>query len=99
MLMRYRAFVFLVVILGVFVSVKISSFSKNEGGKSLAYPKFRLDPQVDVYHGVEVKDPFRYLEDLDSIETKSWVKAQNDLTFDYLKKIPEREAIYARLES
>ncbi|MES2199787.1 MAG: prolyl oligopeptidase family serine peptidase [Chlamydiota bacterium] len=58
-----------------------------------------MDSKVDNYHGVEVKDPYRYLEDLDSEETKEWVQAQNLLTFDYLSQIPEREAIRKRLES
>lgn len=65
---------------------------------SLSYPNRRHDVQVDNYHGVEVKDPFRYLEDSDCEDTKKWIQEQNVLTFDYLKQIPEREAIRKRLE-
>ncbi|HUV14905.1 MAG TPA: prolyl oligopeptidase family serine peptidase, partial [Acidobacteriota bacterium] len=65
---------------------------------SFQYPESRTVDHVDVYHGVEVKDPYRWLEDLDSDETKSWVEAQNRLTFGYLEDLPTREQLRARLE-
>ena len=48
------------------------------------YPPTRKSDQVDDYHGVIVADPYRWLEELDSAETKAWVEAQNKLTFGYL---------------
>jgi prolyl oligopeptidase len=65
----------------------------------ITYPAARHDDVVDDYHGTKVADPFRWLEDDNSDETKAWVKAQNVVTFDYLKSIPERETIAARLKS
>jgi prolyl oligopeptidase len=63
----------------------------------LEYPDSpRLDV-VDVLHGVEVADPYRWLEDLDSEETREWIEAQNALTFDYLGQIPAREQIRERI--
>ncbi|HEY4597795.1 MAG TPA: prolyl oligopeptidase family serine peptidase, partial [Thermoanaerobaculia bacterium] len=53
--------------------------------------------QVDEYHGVKVADPYRWLEDLDSQQTRDWVAAQSRLTADYLAAIPEREPIRKRL--
>jgi prolyl oligopeptidase len=64
----------------------------------LSYPPTRKGTQVDVYHGTSVADPYRWLEDTDSPETKAWVAAQNRVTFGYLNSIPERGAIRARLE-
>ena len=61
------------------------------------YPATRTTNQVDVYHGVTVADPYRWLEDDNSPETKSWVEAQNKVTFDFLKKIPQRDAIRKRM--
>jgi prolyl oligopeptidase len=61
------------------------------------YPATATTNQVDVYHGVTVKDPYRWLEDDNSAATKAWVEAQNKVTFDYLATIPERAAIKARL--
>lgn len=52
---------------------------------------------VDTYFGVEVKDPYRWLEDDRSAETAEWVKAENEVTFDYLNKIPFREELKKRL--
>lgn len=51
----------------------------------------------DTYFGTEVEDPYRWLEDDNSAETAGWVKTQNELTFDYLNKLPYREKINARL--
>ena len=64
---------------------------------SLNYPETRQGNQIDTYHGVEVSDPYRWLEDPDSEETKAWVEAQNQVTFGYLNQIPQREAIKNRL--
>src|SRR5437868_13547123 len=63
----------------------------------LAYPVAHKTEVADDYHGTKVPDPYRWLEDLDSPETKAWVEAENKLTFDYLNQIPERAAIKARL--
>jgi prolyl oligopeptidase len=63
----------------------------------LEYPVTRATNQVDVYHGVSVADPYRWLEDDNSPETKTWVEAQNKITFGYLGQIPQRKAIQERL--
>jgi len=62
-----------------------------------APPPTRASEQVDDYHGRQVADPFRWLEDTDAPETAAWVSAQNAVTFAYLAAIPEREAIRKRL--
>lgn len=54
---------------------------------------------VDTYFGIEVKDPYRWLEDDMSEETGEWVKAQNEVTFGYLDTIPFREELKKRLTS
>ncbi|XDE62537.1 prolyl oligopeptidase family protein [Arthrospira platensis BEA 1257B] len=63
----------------------------------LIYPHTRQSDQVDEYHGIQVTDPYRWLEDLDSDETKAWVTAQNQVTFDYLSTIPSRQKLSDRL--
>jgi len=63
----------------------------------LAYPVAHQGDQVDDYHGVKVADPYRWLEDDNSAETKAWVEAENKVTFSYLDTIPERAAIKDRL--
>lgn len=61
------------------------------------YPVARKIDCVETYHGIEVADPYRWLEDPDSEETREWIDAQNRLTFGYLEDIPERESIKQRL--
>ena len=63
----------------------------------LRYPPARQDTQVDDYFGTPVADPYRWLEDVDASETRSWIDAENALSFAYLGAIPEREAIRQRL--
>lgn len=61
------------------------------------YPASTRGTTVDTYHGTQVADPYRWLEDLDSLETQSWVAAQNQLTMPFLSKLPAREKLKARL--
>ena len=61
------------------------------------YPISRQDDIIDVYHGVEVRDLYRWLENPDSEETQAWIKAQNKLTFDYLANIATRKSLNQRL--
>ncbi len=61
------------------------------------YPAARRSDQVDDYHGTKVADPYRWLEDVDSEETRAWIKAENRLTNSYLEKIPARAGIRRRL--
>jgi prolyl oligopeptidase len=61
------------------------------------YPAARKSDQTDDYHGVKVADPYRWLEDLDSAETRAWVEAENKLSFGFLESIPQRTAIKERL--
>ena len=49
------------------------------------------------YHGIEVADPYRWLEDPDSSESRAWIDAQNSLTTKYLDGIASREEIRKRL--
>lgn len=69
----------------------------NKVTATLQYPNTRVSDQQDTYHGVVVPDPYRWLEDTDSEETAAWVKAQNAVTFDWLKQCPDRERIQERL--
>lgn len=64
----------------------------------LVYPETRRQEVVDDYHGVQVADPYRWLEDDTSAETQAWVKAQNEVTLPWLRAIPGREVLRARLE-
>lgn len=64
-----------------------------------APPATRTGSQVDTYHGVEISDPYRWLEDdvRTSADVAAWVEAENKHTQAYLDAIPQREAIRKRL--
>ena len=62
------------------------------------YPRSKTVDVFDTYHGQVVSDPYRWLEDLDSEETQSWVKTQNQFTDQYLTTLPEIEAIKTILD-
>ncbi len=63
----------------------------------ITYPKTKKGEVVDTYFGTKVADPYRWLEDDRSAETKAWVEAQNKVTQNYLNKIPFREGIKNKL--
>jgi len=67
--------------------------------QSAEYPKTKTVEHVDTYHGVQVQDPYRWLETdvRESDEVRAWVEAQNEVTFGYLEGIPERSTIRKRL--
>jgi len=64
---------------------------------TVQYPVTKVIAQSDNYHGKSIDDPFRWLEDVDSADTKDWVKRQNKVTLDYLTTATRRNAIRDRL--
>ena len=67
---------------------------------AVEYPATATVQHVDTYHGVDVADPYRWLEDdvRESDAVQEWVEAQNEVTFAYLASIPERDVIEERLK-
>lgn len=74
----------------------VATWAQSDGAP-LVYPKAKTVDQVDDYHGTKVADPYRWLEDADSPDTKAWVQEEDKLTFSYLEKISYRGAIRDRL--
>jgi prolyl oligopeptidase len=75
------------------------STMKKESPKAFAYPHSKKSDVSDTYFGVEVKDPYRWLEDDTSAATAEWVTAQNNVTFGFLNSIPYRQAVQKRIEA
>src|ERR1700732_3530252 len=61
------------------------------------YPSAPTSNQVDDYFGTKVPDPYRPLENPDSPESRKWIEAEDKITFDFLRTIPERDGIRKRL--
>ncbi len=74
-------------------SLQTSDMSRT----SVEYPETKKSDVVDEYFGTKVPDPYRWLEDDLSEETKAWVAAQNEVTFGYLDKIPFRDQVRDRI--
>jgi prolyl oligopeptidase len=70
---------------------------ENTNQQVLVYPDTKTCDTVDTYFGVEVPDPYRWLENDTSAETGEWVKAQNECSFGYLEKIPYRQQLVDQL--
>jgi prolyl oligopeptidase len=67
--------------------------------KTLPYPQTRKVDTVTTYFGTKVADPYRWLENDQAPDTKSWVQEENKVTQGYLAQIPYRETIRKRLET
>ncbi len=80
------------------LSITMLFSSVEHFGQVISYPVTRQEEQSDLYHGITVKDPYRWLEDDHAAETISWVKSQNEVTMAYLDKIPYRKRIFDDLE-
>ncbi|MBS1600530.1 MAG: S9 family peptidase [Bacteroidetes bacterium] len=68
-------------------------FLQAQENKKIIYPAARKSDQVDDYFGTKVSDPYRWLEDGNSAETKAWVQAEQSVTEKYLSAIPFRNKI------
>jgi prolyl oligopeptidase len=71
--------------------------SAAAGAQALKYPEARTIEQLDEYFGTVVKDPYRWMEQVDSPEVKTWVDAENALTQNFLADVPARNRIHTRL--
>ncbi len=81
------------------VASLLASVPSSAKESPLQYPETRRVDQIDTYHGVEVADPYRWLEDdaRTSKEVADWIDSQNQVTRSYLDGIEQREAIRLRL--
>jgi len=75
----------------IFTNLCLNTYSQ------INYPITKTVKQTDDYHGVKVEDPYRWLEDDNSLETKSWVELQNKVTNQYFSQISNRDKIKSRL--
>jgi prolyl oligopeptidase len=64
----------------------------------IVYPQATRGDTKDTYHGVTVADPYRWLEQMDSAETRAWIEAENEITFAHLEQIPARASLRDRLQ-
>lgn len=87
-------------IIPIFCASILLSACKEEPTKrdiNVNYPETAKRPVVETYFDTEVTDNYRWLEDDRSKETEDWVKAENEVTFNYLDKVPYREQLKDRL--
>jgi prolyl oligopeptidase len=78
-------------------TTKPTEKSANAMSVASGYPVAKTGNQVDDYHGTKVADPYRWLEDVDSADTRAWIEAENKVTFAQLSNVPGRDALKKRL--
>jgi prolyl oligopeptidase len=84
------------IILILVITTTVGSYGQKQN--NVKYPQTKKGETVDLYFDTKVNDPYRWLEDDKSAETAAWVKAENEVTYDYLSKIPFRAALKDRLQ-
>ncbi|WP_334240634.1 prolyl oligopeptidase family serine peptidase [Terriglobus sp. ADX1] len=81
----------------ILLTASMSTAQTPRSTTALHYPTPHTVPQVDDYFGTKVSDPYRWMEDLDSPETKAWVDAENEVTAAYFKPLKFRDSIHKRM--
>src|SRR5271154_297571 len=89
----------LMFVTGVAESTSASDSVDSASLQAFAYPAARRGDVVDDYNGVKLPDPYRWLETLDSPETRAWTRAEARLTESFLEKIPALATFKQRLTS
>ena len=87
-------------VLSLIVMTMAACGENSSPDRGIIYPETNMVDHVDNYHGTEVADPYRWLENdvREDRQVKDWVDAQNDVTFAYLASIPERDRIKKRMQ-
>jgi prolyl oligopeptidase len=78
------------------LTTTVASYGQKQN--NVKYPQTKKGETVDLYFDTKVNDPYRWLEDDKSAETAAWVKSENEVTYDYLSKIPFRAVLKDRLQ-
>ena len=93
----HRRIPFLLVLLCIYSFACIAAAAQDRAASGSCPPPTRKDATVDILHGVSIPDPYRWLEDQNSPETRAWIEAQNKCTSAALDALPGREQISKRL--
>src|SRR5438105_12665538 len=83
--------------LALFIVSPTAVLFAGDSQPAFKYPSAPASNQVDDYFGTTVPDPYRPLENPDAPESRKWIEAEDKITFDFLKTIPERDGIQKRL--
>lgn len=84
-------------LLSLITTMSIATFAQKPYAFTGTYPQTKMVNHVDDFFGTKVSDPYRWMENDTSAETKDWVQRENEVTNNYLSKIPFRDAIKQRL--
>ena len=70
----------------------------NRNSALLPYPKPHTVSQTDDYFGTKVADPYRWMEDVDSADTRAWIEAENKVTAGYFAPLqPLKDSLHSRM--
>ena len=85
---------FLLTILVAAIGIFVFCGKKKQ---ELAVPETRTDNVTETIHDVEIVDPYRWLENQDSSDTRAWIDAQNEYTHSIIDQLPGRDKLERRL--
>lgn len=95
---RYSSLNILILALsGAFILSACSTQPEPQPSSPYGFPQTKTVPQTDRYHGTEVEDPYRWLENLNSDQVKDWVQSQNEFSTPYLQELPVYNELKKRL--
>src|SRR5713226_6205156 len=83
--------------LAAFVLVLYAASARSQTSTPPPPPPTRTDNVKEVLHGVEIGDPYRWLEDQNAPETRAWIDAQNTYMQSLLSKLPGRKELKQKL--
>ncbi len=87
-----------IIVAATMAAIVVACSEKKTEITNMNYPETKKVDTVNTYFGTQVSDPYRWLENDTAKDTEDWVKAQNEVTFGFLSKIPYREMVKKRLE-
>ena len=79
--------------------VMVTLLAVQSDAQPFNYPAPVKSAQTDTYFGRAIADPYRWMENEQSVERSEWIKAENELTSNYIKKIPFRDSLFSRMQA
>ncbi|HUV29763.1 MAG TPA: prolyl oligopeptidase family serine peptidase [Acidobacteriota bacterium] len=85
-------------VIAVLCTVGPVLYSPARAGRPAVYPPTHVEVVTDTLHGRAVEDPYRWLEDQRSSQTRDWIAGQNQFTRSVLDTLEGRDRLRRRFD-